>query len=244
MDSDIYIANSQIVFAFKRNYGIRRRVFEFEDKVNEFFKVPFKTISVSDNENENIPRFESISHNEHSKIQVSQSRITLITHYDEKFRPNIMEVREYLSNRFELLKPLAQSEELQFVAYIIELGSIFDKNKLNTFIKENTGAYAVTDKCRDFQLLYSIKYKENYFLNIRNSKFAKDEYKLDSQTNTLKPTGNKQHGISVIVDINSRPYFQKHQTVNEEIFQNIEYYTFTLIDISEIKDYLQGNIKN
>jgi len=242
MNSNIQISNSQLVFAFQRNISIRKKVFEYEDSLKDYFKVPFRTIAIPDESEPSIPRFESLSKQEHSKLQVSQNRITLLTQYDEKFRLDLAEVRNYLNERFTLLKNIAQKENLQFIAYIIELGSDLKKEELNQFIKENTGAYAVTGECRDFQLLYSRKYKDDYYLNIRNSKFTEDEFKLDKQNNILKPTGNKRYGVSVVVDINSRPYFEKNGKVDDTVFKNIENYTFNLIDNLTIKDYLKGNI--
>jgi hypothetical protein len=243
MDSNIQISNSQLVFAFQRNLGIRKKVFEYEDLLKDYFKVPFKTIAIDDEAEPSIPRFESLSKQEHSKLQVSQNRITLLTRYDQKFRLDLTEVRNYLNERFTLLKNIAQKESLQFIAYIIELGADFKKEELNPFIKENTGAYAINENCRDFQLLYSLKYKDDYYLNIRNSKFIEDEFNLDKQNNILKPTGNKRYGISVVVDINSRPYFEKNKEVDEVVFKNIENYTFNLIDNLAIKDFLKGNIE-
>lgn len=60
MDTRFEIVNSQVIFTYKRSMGIRKRQFEFEEKLDKLFKVPFNGIPVQDVQDGNIPRFEAI----------------------------------------------------------------------------------------------------------------------------------------------------------------------------------------
>ncbi len=242
MDSRLHIANSQIVFSFRRNQEIRKRVFEFEDSLKAEFKAPFRTIAVPDDIDPNIPRFESQSINGHSRIQVSQTRITLATNYNENFKLDYKHVEDYLANKSSSITKLTESENMDFVAYVIELGVFMDEKKLNSFIKENTGAIAIDDDCRDFSLSYSKEYKSNYYLNIKCSKFAEQEMFLHPETKTLRPTGNLKHGISIILDINTRPYFEKTKSFDKGLCKEIQTDAFDIINSKSITDFLKGNI--
>lgn len=241
MDSRIYIANSQVVFAYNRNLEIRKRVFEYEDSLKKFFKTPFKTIPIPDELDGNIPRFESESLNGNSKIQVSQIRTTFSTNYRENFRPNIKDVRTYISDRFSVLKDLSSQENLQFVALIMELGAVMEEDKLNDFIKTNTGVKAINDGTRDFSLLYSKEYKKDYFINIKCSKFTEDEVKVEN--GNLRLTGNKNHGISVVIDINTRLHYNIHKSFDSSLIELIEKETFDIIDLKNLEEFLNGNIQ-
>jgi hypothetical protein len=67
------LRSSQIVIAYDRNMGVRKRVFDFEEALKEKFKTPFRTVAVPDELDPNIPRFETQSQHNHSQLQVSQN---------------------------------------------------------------------------------------------------------------------------------------------------------------------------
>lgn len=242
MTGKLYIANSQIVFSYRRNIDMRKRVFEFEDYLKGEFITPFKTLAVPDEIDPNIPRFESQSVHLHSRLQVSQVRIALATSYDEKFKQNYAEVRDYLRKRCEQLSFLVKKEEMNFVAYIIELGVHMQEDEINPFIKKNTGTIAISNDCKDFSLMYSKVFKDDYYLNITCSKFHEQELKLHLETKQLRPTGNNKYGISAMLDINSRPFFERSKKFDESLYENILNETFVLLENKGIEDFLNGNI--
>lgn len=242
MDKKLHIANSQIVFSYRRNLDIRKRIFEFEDYLRNEFKVPFRTVAIPDEIDPNIPRFESQSIHGHSRLQVAQTRITLATNYNEVFKLDYNQVKEYLNKKCSLLSSLVKYEKIDFIAYIIELGIHMEESEINTFIKENTGAIAIKESCRDFSLLYSQEFLEHFYINVKCSKFTEQELLLHKETNTLRPSGNVKHGISAVLDINSRPYFEKNKKFNESLYSEIERETFKIINTKSIEDFLQGNI--
>ena len=87
------------------------------------------------------------------------------------FKLDYNQVKEYILNKCKLTSKLAESENMDFVAYVIELGVYMEEEKINSFIKENTGAIAIKDDCRDFSILYSNLFKSDYYLNVKCSKF-------------------------------------------------------------------------
>lgn len=242
MDNKLYIANSQIVFSFRRNLEIRKRVFEFEDSLKNEFKVPFRVIAVPDDIDPNIPRFESQSIHGHSRLQVSQTRITLATSYNEEFKLEYKQVEEYIDKKCQLLVSLAGEEDMDFIAYIVELGVHMDESEINSFVKQNTGAVAINEGCRDFSLLYSKEYKDNYYLNVKNSKFTEQELLLHNETKMLRPSGKVKHGISVVLDINTRPFFEKNKKFNQSLYNSIKKEVFSIINTRSIEDFLKGEI--
>jgi hypothetical protein len=236
MDTGIRIINSQIVFAYRRNLNIRKRIFEFEDVLKNKFKVPFRPVTIPDEIEPNIPRFEAQSINDHSKLQVSQTSITLATSFDDQFKTDSSRIQSYLTDKYESLKGLAETEEVEFVAYIVELGVYKDSEELNRYLK------AIGDDCKDFSLLYSKVYKGNYYLNVKISKFTEQQLTMHPETGGLRPTGKVDQGISIILDFNSRPYFEKNQKFEGSLHSDISQKIFELINSKSIEDYLKGEL--
>ena len=242
MNNKLHIQNSQIVFSYRRNIDIRKRLFEFEDKLRGEFKVPFKTIAVPDEIDPNIPRFESQSVHSHSRLHISQTRITLATSFNKAFMQDYTQVRNYLNAKCSLLSGLAKSERMDFIAYVIELGVYMQENTINSFMKEHTGATAIDNDCRDFSILYSKEYKNDFYLNIKSSKFSEQELLLQKGTKVLRPSGKIKHGISTVLDINTKPFFNKNNKFDKSLYETIENEIFELMNSKGIKDFLQGNI--
>lgn len=242
MENKLHIANSQIVFSYRRNSQIRKRIFEFEDSLKEEFKVPFRSVAVPDDIDPNIPRIESQSLHGHSRIQVSQTRITLATNYNELFKLDYKQVEEYILNKCNLISPLAESEDMNFIAYVIELGIYMGEGEINPFIKENTGAIAINEDCRDFSLLYSKLFNSDFYLNVKCSKFAEQELVLHNENKTLRPTGKMKNGISIVLDINTKPFFEKNKKFEKSLYEDINKEVFGIINSKNVESFLKGDI--
>jgi hypothetical protein len=242
MVSKLHIVNSQIVFSFRRNFEIRKRIFEFEDTLKEVFRIPFRSVAIPDEIDPNIPRFESQSIHGHSRLQVSQTRITLATNYNNDYKLNYKQVEEYVDGKSNLLTPLVESEKIDFIAFIVELGIYMDEIEINSFIKQYTGALAINEGCRDFSILYSKEYMNNFFLNVKCSKFREQELILHKETKTLRPSGKIKHGISVVLDLNTRPYFEKNKKFDQSLYKRINEEAFNIISSKSVQDFLKGEI--
>lgn len=242
MDTGLRIISSQIVFAYRRNPDVRKRIFEFEDNLKNKFKTPFRSITIPDEIEPDIPRFEAQSIYDHSKLQVSQTRITLASGFDDEYKKDSSKVLSYLTDKSESLSGLAEVESMEFVAFIVDLVIYKEYKELNSFLKENTGVQAIDENCKDFSLLYSKVFKENYYLNVKISKFTEQEFNIHPETKGPRPTGKINHGISVILDFNSKPYFEKNQKFDKSLNTSIRKEIFDLINSKSIEDYLKGQL--
>ena len=65
---------------------------------------------------------------------------------------------------------------------------------------------------------------------------------LHLETKQLRPTGNNKHGINAILDLNSRPFFEKNKRFDESFYETIVNETFSILSVKGIEDYLNGNI--
>lgn len=238
MNLELRIVNSQIIFGYARNINIRKRVFEFEEKLKTSFKIPFNVISIPDEIDPNIPRFESSSKHGFSKLQVSQHRVNFSTGFNEAFTKD--KVAEYLKEKKYLLTSLLKDEKSEFVAYVIELHCFPPKSNINNILKINTGAKVIDDSLIDFSLSYSKVYSDNYFVNVKCSKIKFEKRTLDS--NRIEQNKEIHEGISVILDINSKPSFNALGKFDENLYTNIDDLVFDILNKKSLEDFLQGNI--
>lgn len=230
------IFNTQVVFVYERDINIRKKQFEFEDELNDLFRTPFISYGIPDDQDGNIPRFESNSINGFSKLQVNQYRTNLITNYDEKYRESKDHVKDYISERASRLKDVLSSQKCDFVAFIVELGYQFgDEENLNDYLKRINGAKCINSKTNDFSILYSKEFKDDYYLNIRCSK-----YSIPINNKNDERMSNK--GISVIIDLNSKFSKTKEKNHDFNFIEDLKEETFELLETLSLEDYLQDNI--
>ncbi len=240
MSKQFEIINSQVIFVYQRSMNIRKRQFEFEDALNDLFNVPFNSIAIGDDQDGNIPRFEAQSRHGFSKLQTSQFRTNLITNFRDEYKLDLEKVSSYLSERISILKALIKKEKLQFCAFIIELGFEFNSNEeINKILKEHTGANCLNGKSNDFSLLYSQEYQDDYFLNIKCSKYKESRFKVVKGVLVEEGKSQKQ-GISVILDINSKLAFNKKKNYTVDIIDDLEKETFKMLSNYKLEDYLKG----
>lgn len=238
----MHIVNSQIVISFDRQKDIRKKIFFYEDLLQNEFKVPFKTNAVPDDLDPNINRIETNSHNEFSRLSISQNRLTLATNFNDEYKNDFDKVEEYLKNKINEIEKIVKSEKINFFAFIIELGLFLNDDNINLFLKENTGANSLNNDTRDFTLFYSKEYKENFYININCSKFIEHEFVFEQDSLLIKPKNNSKNGISVIIDINSRLYFDKFKNFKDDFYEQLRSEVFGIIKNKNISDYLKGNV--
>ncbi len=239
MAQSLNIRHSQIVYNFVPNVSIRKRVFEFEDELKNEFITPFQSNSIPDNIDPNIPRFEAASIHKHSRLQVSQVRATLATSYNDTMR-SYNDIESYIDNKCSILSSLLQKEKIEFVAFVLELNIEMPQSEINKYLKNGTEVKAISDDCLDFSLLYSKPYKDNYYLNIKISKFTEQQVKIEG--NRIFPTGESKHGISIILDVNSKLSFIKNKSYDPSLYNSLKQEVFAIINSKSLDDYLKGNI--
>lgn len=240
MENLFKVLNTQLVIEIEPNTQIRKRVFEFEEKLKDFFNIPFRIISIPDNFDPSIPRFESQSKHGHSLLQVSGTRLTLLTLYDNKFQGDLDKIREYVVERARFFSDLLRQEKKLFIAFIIQLGFEMDYIDINEFIKKNTGVFAMNSNTVDFNLIYSFPFNEKYYLNVTASKYIPNG--LTIENNSILKIDDLKKGISISLDINSKLHLAKGHVFDERLVDEISSKIFSVIRNNQLENYLKGEI--
>lgn len=237
------IYSSQIVFVYKRNIIIRRRIFDFEDHLSELFVTPFRQIPVPDEEDPNIPRFETESRKKFSRLTVSQVRTNFSTTYSEEYSNDSLKIRTYLKERIELIKQIVTVEDIEYCGFILELHFPIENN-INELLKQETNLNFINNRMNDFNLGYSFPYRDKYFLNVKTNKAKLNKLIIDQRTTALKKSDQLIDGLSVIVDMNSKLTFKDGNPLGVDAVNLLEQMIFDIVDNNNYSDYLRGNITN
>lgn len=228
----------QFVSVFERNKSIREKVFDYERAMTTLPK-PFKIITVPDDEDPNIPRFQS--GNKKQSLEVTQQRLTL--DINTEGLQGTKKIQEILDNRLNELRPLILKEKILFVAFILHIRYLYgDESKIYEHFKEYSKAKAAeaTDLL-GFSLFYAKPYIQKYFLNVNCERFQETvlEGKVGQE---LKEVENKI-GINVVLDMNTRYQITKKIPFEESFIENLKNDIFTLIDNNQLSNFLSGEIK-
>ncbi|MBP2242630.1 hypothetical protein J2Z40_003207 [Cytobacillus eiseniae] len=96
------IKNTRYNIVYPRISNLRRKAFEIEDQLKDFFH-QVTLIPVPDDAPEDIPRISTTSHNGHSQLNISLSNTQLLTNYDDAFEGNWERCLDYVENRVDIL---------------------------------------------------------------------------------------------------------------------------------------------
>lgn len=227
------IVLSQIVFEYEQNLSIRKRVFDYEERLKDFFKVPFQVINVPENIDNSIPRFQSASIYGHSNLVATPIMLQLTTTYDKDYQTNLENIKTYITPRINALKDLVNDEALLYIGFIVEMSFKEPSNGVNEFLRINTGATAVRDDTLDFHLNYARPYKNLYYINITCAKYFEEN---NPKTNSFN------NGISIRLDINSKYHFRIGKKFEPIFFEEVFNTSFNIIQNNTLQQYLKGEI--
>ena len=73
-------------------------------------------------------------------------------------------------------------------------------------------------------------------------RFTEQELVLHNETKTFRPTGKLKHGISVVLDINSKPYFEYNKKFDKSLYDKINKEVFDIISTKNVESFLKGDI--
>jgi len=236
-----YILQSQVIFYYQRNSNIRKKVFEFESALKNYFATPFNLIPIADELHPELPRFEAISINNHSQLQVSQHHLSFATSYDESYKYDIHLSRKYINERVGIFKELLKDEKILYLAYIVNLNFIKDKHLINDYIKEKSGIKSINEETIDLNFLYSFPIMDKYYLNVKTSKYVNQNININFSENSQE--SNFEYGISIEIDVNSRFLSNNNISFDELIYNDIEKSVFEVIDKNDLETFLSGDIK-
>ncbi len=225
---------------------IRKKAFDFENKLTEFFnRNPFSIIGVPNDADPNIPRFECRYKGDY--LTVSQVRaVWEITFKDEIKIENIEAIILKRINTFsELLSN--NVGKILFAGIIIDADRIFEKEEdILTLFKENTHASFLENKnLREYTIHYSIAYKEKFFLNVKCSKILKVEHKI--KINRGERTGeieklNSFNCLNLLIDLNTKALDLKKESFDIKYVPDLIENSMVLLNKITIENYLRGDI--
>jgi len=246
LETPLHINRVQCAFVYQRELDIRKKAFEFENKLTEYFnRQPFSIIGVPDDADPNIPRFECRYKGDH--LTVSQMRaVWEISFHDNIPIENIETIISKRINSFSNILQV-QVKKILFAGIIIDSDSIFEnENDILTLFKENTKATFLDNKnLKEYTIHYSVVYKENFFLNIKCSKALKVEHKItinrDRRTGEIKK-GNSFNCLNLLLDINTKPLGTKEHAFDIKYVSELIENSLLLLSKTSIENYLRGNI--
>lgn len=234
------VIRSQVIFVFERNLEMRKRVFDFEEKLSDFFQAPFHLINIPDQVDPMIPRFEAESYSGFSSLQVTQVRGVFSTIFSEDWSSEYKKIKKYLNEKINVLKSLFETETINYCGFIIECH--YSLNNVNQKIMEHSGIKALDEKTRDFSLYYSMPYKEDYFINIKIDKTSVEFPEFDKEKEKIKKNGSKSSGLNVLIDMNYKNAFLNGKTLPINAIDYLEEILFRIIENNKIENFLEGKI--
>ena len=228
----------QFVTAFKRNQKIREKVFEYEKQLTSLPK-PFKMLTISDDEDPNIPRFQS--GNNKNSLEVTQQRVTL--NIETNDLKDIKTIQNILDHRIGELKPLLLTENIFFIALVLHIRYIFttDEEIYNNFRELTKAKAAESNDLIGFSFFYAKPFKNSYFLNINCERFQ--ETIIEGKIGQEFKEKDKKLGINIIIDLNTRLLNSNKSPFNEEMFNKIQEDIFPLLENNSYVVTLSGEIK-
>lgn len=236
---------SQLFFLFERNKNIRKKVFLFEEALEKEFITPFTINSISDEDNADIVRLQTISLNKFSILSITQNKLLLKTNYSSDFQNDTTKIKDYLFKKAELFREVLKDEKLEFFGIISLIDIELKQEEVLEFLKNKTGINVIDDETLDFSYFYSKKYKEKYFINTNVSKFTylKGEILQDRAGETQKEHMENITGVVINVDFNNKPEFLENKPILFNDFNAFLENYFSLLNHNDFDDFVIGNIK-
>jgi hypothetical protein len=217
-----YLQNSFII-VFSRKTSIRKNVFDFEAKLEEWYKQP-QVISVPDEISPDTPRMIFTSKHGHSEIHISQLNFVLNVNYSLDWQFDIYKSKEYILNEvsilYELLNFLGE-ESAYFCGFttVVNIPTQKRNNELlaphiyNLFCKEATPS---NSDIYEFQLRTSKVIEKEFFsnINIQNYRTWNFDGLVEGGVEGIAKMSNKcivESGIQIVVDFNNRYAFNERE---------------------------------
>jgi hypothetical protein len=238
MPQSLKFHSVQFIVFYERNTKIREQVFDYENALKIFFKNPFRVISVPNEEDPNIPRFEAVEGKD--QIQVNQVRLTFTSFFDGI--SDIELVRKAIGSRINALRPIILKEKVQFIAFIIEMREYFqNKEEIFTLFKEHTQAKATKlSNLLEYSQFYAIPFQKNYYLNVSCAKI--DEKIVELKLGQAPKHKEDKSGINVVLDLNTKFRLINKQAFYEGLINEVEGTIFELIMKNKLNNYLSGEL--
>lgn len=237
---------SQLFFLFERNKNIRKNAFLFEDILRNDFIVPFLKISnISDEDNPDIVRLQTISLNKFSNLSITQNKLLLQTSYSSEFQVDLDKIKNYLLAKSKIFREILSNEQLQFFGIVFLFDIELKQEEIVDFLKERTGTNIIGEDTIDFSYSYAKKYQENYFINATIGKFSylKGEIIQDNNGKVQEENLENLTGVAINLDFNNKLGFLNKKSIVFDDINNFLDVIFRLLEQNSFNDFLKGSIK-
>lgn len=200
------ILSTQFNVFYPSIQGIRKYFLDIEEKLKDYFQVPFNLIPVPDDAPVEIPRIIATSKHGHSQLSISLNNAGLTTQYNENFESNWAACRDYLEGKInKYISVLSQLCEDRFLysglIIQLELPLQNDPVKLlvDKFIKIQTN-----QKLFDVETKLTFVLDETFYLNITLSNFRNYEGVGIPELPIPAYLKFNSSGVRVLLDINDK----------------------------------------
>lgn len=215
-DNRIFVDSSFNIF-FPRNINIRQKVFVFEEKLKDKYRIPAQMLPIPDNIEAEMPRFTFISNKAHSLINISQINASIMVKFTNDYQKNYEKCEEYLEERIRIICGITREildNDIKYCGLLTKIHYLLDKDKEKELLKYlcekfiSKGNY--NDNIRDINLKYTNIENDKYFINFNISNIR--NYSSDKAISgpiSFSELKLENIGIQIILDVNDRYAFNK-----------------------------------
>lgn len=196
---------------FPRIDNLRRKAFEIEDHLNEYFTAA-NIIPVPDIAPAEIPRISSTSHNGHSNLNISLTNAQIVTRFDNDFSINSELSLKYVEDRvYKLTDLLKEYTRFYFSGLTTEI-HFLSTDPISTIIKNFTTQNA-DNNFYDVNCKFTSLIADKYYVNISvgNERLYEGFANHEEEIVRLANMNLVEHLIKVTIDINDRHAFNSNK---------------------------------
>ena len=209
---------------FPRKISIRRKAFDFENKLENFFNPP-QVIEVPDNINPELPRMVFTSKHGHSQIIISQMNFVLNVNYSIDWQSDLSKGREYLLQKVSILFDLLEIIDEKCPSFcglntLVQIPAEDNGGKvishINNFFSNNRNLSS--SDIYEFQSKISKIVSSQFFSSIIIQNYRNWDISNIELGGILKFPINKitESGIQILGDFNDRYIFNEKESYCSE----------------------------
>ncbi|MDQ0154231.1 hypothetical protein [Robertmurraya andreesenii] len=241
------IKNTRFNIVYPRISNLRRKAFDIEDLLKDYFH-QVTLIPVPDDAPEEIPRISTTSHNGHSQLNISLSNTQLITNYDDTFQGKWENCLTYVEDRVNTLYNVLgnyANEGYFFSGLTTEIvfETLTDKEPIKdpiNLIKSKFINIDTNTNPHDIEQKITFVIEEEYYVNITFKNLRVYEGLNIQSPGMLR--NEKAHYLVCVLDINDRYGFNYKDayTSNIENAMKVINITRSILDNKLHKMILEG----
>ncbi len=231
------IVNTLFNVVFPTHPNIRKKVFNLEDTLKDFFVTPFNLIQIPEDAPFDIPRIVASSKNGHTQMTISLNNLQIQTNFDENYSSNWEQCCEYINKRVNSLFPFMEEHILMegFLYSGFSATLIFEDIKNpSEHIFEHFFKFKTENKLSDIGCKLTFLIEDTFYVNISLNNFKL----MNSGTNKIN---FDKEVLGVVVDVNDRYKYNKSPDYRSDKTTSLK-----IIEIVSniIKNKIEATVRN